>query len=213
MARYNYATKGISVEHAAKAVGISLPISRKTSVEVCAFIRNKSLDKAKALLQAVIDKKIAVPFKRYNRDVGHKKGRIAAGRYPQKTCKEIFKLLESVEANAQFKGLNTANLVIKSIIANAASRPWHYGRQRRRKMKRTNIEIVVEERAVKEKKEEKVEKKEAKKKEKLELTPAKPKEQAKFAGKGKKTPEKEKKSEKKKTKEEKSKKIKEEIKK
>ncbi|MBW2978129.1 50S ribosomal protein L22 [Candidatus Woesearchaeota archaeon] len=170
MARYNYATKGISEEHAAKAVGQSLPISRKTSVEVCAFIRNKSLDRAKSLLQLVINKKIAVPFKKFNKDVGHRKGKIAAGRYPKKTCEEILKLLESVEANAQFKGLNTANLVISSIIANAASRPWHYGRQRRRKMKRTNVEIVVEERA--EKKEEKVKKKETKKEAKPEATQA-----------------------------------------
>jgi len=169
MAKVNYSTKGISTENTAKAFGRALPISKKSSVEICAFIRSKALDKAKILLQAVIDKKIAVPFKRHNKDVGHKKGKIAAGRYPEKACKEILKMLESVEANAQFKGLNTANLVIKSIIANSASRPWHYGRQSRRKMKRTNIEIVVEERAVK--KEEKVEKKKSKKEVKPEATP------------------------------------------
>jgi large subunit ribosomal protein L22 len=176
MAKYNYAAKGMVTEHTAKAVGVGLPISTKTSVEVCSFIRRKNLDKVKNLLKQVIDKKIAVPFKKFNRDVGHKKGKIAAGRYPEKTCIEVLKLLESVEANAQFKGLNTSNLIIKSIIANAANRPWHYGRQRRRKMKRTNIEIIVEERAVKkeEKKEvkaKKVEKKEEPKKEKLTQTP------------------------------------------
>jgi len=164
MARYNYATKGIVPEHTAKAVGVALPISTKTSVEVCGFVKNKTLEKAKLLLQGVIDKKVVVPFKKFNKDVSHKKGKIAAGRYPEKTCKEILKLLESVEANAQFKGLNTANLVIKSIIANSASRSWHYGRQHRRKMKRTNIEVVLEEKALKEEK--KKPKKEAKKEEK-----------------------------------------------
>lgn len=177
MAKYNYAAKGMVTEHTAKAVGVGLPVSTKISVEVCSFIRRKNLEKAKNLLKQAIDKKIAVPFKRFNKNVGHKKGRIAAGRYPEKTCAEILNLLESVEANAQFKGLNTSNLIIKSIIANAASRPWHYGRQHRRRMKRTNIEIIVEERAVKkeEKKEmkaKKVEKKEEpKKKEKPNQTP------------------------------------------
>jgi large subunit ribosomal protein L22 len=158
MSKYNYATKGMLAEHTAKAVGRSLPISTKMSVEICTFIRNKNIAKAKNLLQAVIDKKTAVPFKRYNHDVGHKKGNIAAGRYPKKACEGILKLLEAVEANAQFKGLNTANLVIKNILANIASRPWHYGRQSRRKMKRTNIEVVVEEKAIKEKEEKKTEK-------------------------------------------------------
>lgn len=165
MAKYNYSVKGISPEHTATAVGRTLPISTKQSIEICSFIRNKSLQKAKALLNEVAAKKTAVPFKRF-KAVGHRKGKLAAGRYPIKASKEILKLLESVEANAQFKGLSTANLVINHICAHKASRPWHYGRQRRRKMKRTNIEIIVKEQAIKKeevkakpKKEEKAKKK------------------------------------------------------
>ena len=63
---------------------------------------------------------------------------------------EIIKLMEDVEANAQFKGLNTSNLVIAHISAHKAGKAWHYGRKSRRKMKRTTIEIVVEEKAKKE---------------------------------------------------------------
>jgi len=179
MAKYNYSTNGIVEEHMAKAIGRSLPISTKTSVEICNFIKKRPLNKAKNLLQSVIDKKAAIPFKRFKGNIGHKKGKIATGGYPENACKEIFKMLESVEANAQFKGLNTSNLIIKSIIANAASRPWHYGRQARRRMKRTNIEIVVEEQAVKEDKKEtnakKVETKKEEPKEKPTQT-SKPKE-------------------------------------
>ncbi len=134
-------------EHTARINGKSLPISTKQSIEICNFIRGKNLEKARGLLREVIKHKIAIPYKRFSGDVGHKKGKIAAGRYPENACKAILELLGGVEANAQFKGLNTSNLVISYICPNKASRPWHYGRQRRRKMKRTHIDIIVKETA------------------------------------------------------------------
>lgn len=131
-------------ETQAKVHGKDLSISTKQSIEIANFIRGKNIEKAKNELKKVIEKKLAIPFKRYNRDMGHKKGNIAAGRYPQKAAKEFLNLLNSLESNAQNKGLST-NLVIKIIIPNKASRPWHYGRRRRIKMKRTHIEIIAEE--------------------------------------------------------------------
>ncbi len=59
-------------------------------------------------------------------------------------------LINNVEANAQFKGLNAANLIITHINANKASNVMHFGRKRSRRAKRTNVEIVVQEKAVKE---------------------------------------------------------------
>lgn len=158
-------------EKRARAAGISLPISIKHSVEVCSFIRNKKLESAMEQLREVVAGKRAVPYKRYNRDLAHKKG-MAAGRYPKKTCLEIIKILESVKANAEEKGLGE-NLVIKHVSANKASTPWRYGRHRRRKAKRTHITVVVEEfeerrekkEVLKKKKQEKTEKKIEKKKE------------------------------------------------
>ena len=38
-------------ETCAKATGVALPISTKTSVEICKFIRGKPVDKVKALLE------------------------------------------------------------------------------------------------------------------------------------------------------------------
>ena len=43
------------------------------------------------------------------------------------------------------------------MAAHKASAPWHYGRQRRRKMKRTHIEIVIGEKETKKKNQKKVE--------------------------------------------------------
>lgn len=128
----------------ARAVGMVLPISFKQSVEICNFIENKNVSDAKKLLQNVSEKKLAIPFKRFIFDLGHKK-KIGPGRYPEKASKEFIKLIESVEANAQFKGLNTSNLIITHVSAHKAGKAWHYGRKTRRRMKRTNVEIVVEE--------------------------------------------------------------------
>ena len=140
-----YTFANYNEEHMARAVGVALPISFKQSVEICGFIKNKNVNDAKKLLQNVAEKKTAVPFKRFNFDLGHKK-KIGPGRYPEKASKEFIKLIENAEANAQFKGLNTSNLVIAHISAHKGSKTWHYGRKTRRKMKRTRVEIIVEER-------------------------------------------------------------------
>lgn len=135
----------------ARAIGTSLPISFKQSVEICRFIKNKNVNDVKKILQDVREKKTAIPFRRYNWDLGHKK-KTGPARYPNKASKEFIKLIENVEANAQFKGLNTSNLVIAHISAHKSSKAWHFGRKTRRKMKRTNIEIVVEEKKIAEQK-------------------------------------------------------------
>lgn len=138
----SYSFKEYGKDNMARAIGRALPISFKQSVEICNFIRNRHINDAKSLLNNVILHKRAVPFRRFKKNVGHKT-KIAAGRYPEKACKEILELINSVEANAQFKGLNTANLVIAHINANKAGKTMHFGRKRGRRAKRTNIEIVV----------------------------------------------------------------------
>lgn len=130
-------------ENSAKAQGKSLAISLKHSIEICSFIRGKQLERAKDMLNKVINKKMPVPYKRYNMELAHRK-KIGPGRYPVKTAKAVLNLLESAEANAQVKGLSPAELVISRIVANKGPTAWHYGRKRSRKMKRANIEIFLE---------------------------------------------------------------------
>ena len=68
----------------ARAMAKSLKISPKHCVEICNAIRGMEVTKAKNYLEDVIDMKKSVPFKRHNRQVGHRKGQEgwAAGRYP-----------------------------------------------------------------------------------------------------------------------------------
>ncbi len=132
-------------DNSARAVGNDLSISTKKAIEICSFIRGKSVEKAKILLKQAIEMKQPIPFKRFTDGAGHKKGNMAGGKYPIKACTAILKLLESAEANASYKGLSTDNLIITHIKADKASTPLHYGRQRGRSMKRTHVEISVEE--------------------------------------------------------------------
>jgi len=141
---YRYAG-AYSKETMARAVGKDVVISTKNSVEIAKMIKGMSIEKAKARLQLVIELKKAVPYTRFNDDVAHKKAIGGPGRFPQKTAKEILKILESAEINAQFKGLDTTSMVIQHICAHKAARPWKHGRQGRRKAKRTHFEIILAE--------------------------------------------------------------------
>jgi large subunit ribosomal protein L22 len=175
MAEQKYAFEKFNKELMAKAMGRDAAISTKQAVEISNYLRHRKVSQAKNLLEMAIQKKHAIPFKRFTDGLGHKPGKMAAGRYPVKASKVFLKLLESVEANAQTKGLNTSELEIVHICAHQAHRPVHYGRNSGREFKRTHIELVVQETAEKkrEKKEEKKETKEA------EPVKEKPKEEAK----------------------------------
>lgn len=146
-----YAFSGYNKELMARVVGRDLSISKKQSVEICRWLRHRPLKQAKQLLTEVIAKKRAVPYTRFNWNVGHRPG-IGPGRYPLRSAKEFLALLKSAEANAQVKGLHTGNLVIIHCNSQKAPTPYHYGRQRGTKMKRTHIEIVLQEKAQKEEK-------------------------------------------------------------
>jgi large subunit ribosomal protein L22 len=140
--RYRYSVETDKPE-LVKALGKSLAISTKQSIEICSFIRRKRVAEAKEMLDRVIEQKQAVPYRRFHGDTGHKTG-IGPGRYPIKACKEVRELLGKVEASASQKGLGVDSLVITHVSAQKGGKQFHYGRQRRRMMKRTHIEVVAE---------------------------------------------------------------------
>ncbi|MBU0461748.1 MAG: 50S ribosomal protein L22 [Nanoarchaeota archaeon] len=151
MAQHKYAHQTYDGEKMARAVGRDLSISTKQAIEICSTLRRKNLQQAKALLEEVIAMKRPIWFKRFTNGIGHRKGPGAAGAYPVKASTEFLKLLNSVEVNAQNKGLNTGQLSIIHICAQKASKPMHHGRQRRSEFKRSHIEVVVAEEKIKEK--------------------------------------------------------------
>jgi len=171
--KYNYAFD-VEKQNQVKVVGRDLNISTKQAIEICSFIKKMPLKKARATLEKVEKKKLAIPFKRFTEGAGHKKGvgGTGAGKYPVLASKQFLKLLKSLESNAQNKGLSSELRIIHA-CAQRASTPFHYGRKRRIKMKRTHVELVAEETEP----EKKSEKRTMKKEEAQKQTPKRSKEE------------------------------------
>lgn len=132
-------------ENMAAAVGRDLPISKKHAVEVCAFVRGKPVSWAKQKLEAVLDMKQAVPYRRHNTDLAHKSTTKGPGRYPLTTAKHVLALVKSAEQNAKQKGLSTVKLEICHINAHQAATRSHNGSRVSGVMKRSHVEVVVRE--------------------------------------------------------------------
>jgi len=128
----------IPKENHAKAFGSNLKISPKNAAIICRVIRGKKLKVAKKLLNDLLDKKRALD-----------------GKYYTNATKEIKKLLESCEKNADFMGLDAKNLFV-----HASATHGSLIRRRRRKaafgsrMKMANVEIILIERGTSTKKKE-----------------------------------------------------------
>jgi large subunit ribosomal protein L22 len=152
MARIEYSQK-ISGDNIAKAKANELNMSPKHSIEIATFIRHKRVNDAIAYLNEVIGLKKAIPFRRFNRNVAHKRGlpgSWAAGRYPVKASKAYIRVLESVKKNAEYIGLDADNLEIIHVSANRGRAqksffPRAMGRASPKVRETVNIEVVVRE--------------------------------------------------------------------
>ena len=150
MAKINYAFTDDDKSKTAKALGRSLKISPKHAVEICNRIRGMKVEKAEAYLEDVIEMKTAVPFKRHNKKVGHRRGigGWPTGRYPVKAAKQILDILKNAEANAEYKGLDTENLKIMHISSHRGYviRGWTpraFGRASPFNTPTTHIQVVL----------------------------------------------------------------------
>jgi len=88
--------------------------SPKAAREVCETIKGMTITQAKNFLEDVIAKKQVVPFRRYIKKVAHKRSQFKfhAGGYPVKAASEVLRAIENLEANAEFKGLDTEKMII-----------------------------------------------------------------------------------------------------
>jgi large subunit ribosomal protein L22 len=111
---YSIAEERLDPEKTVKASAREIRVSHKAAREVCKTIKGMMLTQAKKYLQDVMDKRKAVPYKRYTKKLGHHHGLTKAfvGRYPIKTAKYVLRLLEGAEANAENKGLDTDRMRI-----------------------------------------------------------------------------------------------------
>ena len=97
----------------ARAYGRDLNVSPKSGRNVAKAIKGMPVGRAKQFLQDVADLKTPVPFTVRKRKIAHRRGQgFGPGKYPVKVCEHFLKVLESAEANAEYKGLDTETLVI-----------------------------------------------------------------------------------------------------
>lgn len=135
----------------AKVFGRNLRISPKHSVEISRALKGMMVEDAKTFLVRVQEKKEAVPFRKHKKKVGHKRlFKWYAGRYPVKASKRFYELLEEVESNAEYKGLDTERLRIIHVSAYKGRTfpgyiPRAYGRATPYNHETTNVELIVKE--------------------------------------------------------------------
>ena len=123
----------------AMARGISLSISKKHSMALCKFIKNKSIDAALADLEEVLKFKKAVPFKG---EIPHRHGDMMSVRYPLNAARVFITVLKGLKGNALANGMNLESTRIVSGSASWASRPH---RKDGARFKRTHLTLCAKE--------------------------------------------------------------------
>merc|ERR1712093_497160 len=121
-----YAQRPRDEETSCKSKGSDLRVHFKNTRETAQAIKNMKLNDAKKYLEDVIDKKRAIPFRRFCGGVGSTAQAAAAGsttgqgRWPKKSCEFLLGLLRNAEANAEVKDLEMDKLFITHIQVNRA---------------------------------------------------------------------------------------------
>ena len=135
-------------EKTSKAIGKELHISKKHAHEISSVLKGMRLNAARELLEDVSALKRAVPYKRYIRNIPHRKG-MCTGRYPQKAAREFLRVLQNAENNARYKGLDSENLRISHIATKKGHTfrgafPRAQGRATPKNHETVSVEMVLE---------------------------------------------------------------------
>ncbi|KAI9816634.1 MAG: 60S ribosomal protein L17 [Thelocarpon impressellum] len=119
-----YAATQIQPSKSARARGAYLRVSFKNTRETAQAINGWKLGRAVTYLENVKGHKEAVPMRRYAGGTGRsaqgKQFGVTRARWPEKSAEFLLTLLKNAEANADTKGLDTGNLIVKHIQVNQA---------------------------------------------------------------------------------------------
>lgn len=149
---YSISEEDLDPEKTVKASAREIRVSHKAAREVCTTIEGMMLGKAKQYLSDVIDKRKPVPYRRFTKKLGHRRGveKTFVGRYPIKTAKHVLRVLEGAEANAENKGLDVDRLQVFHAAASQGMKmkrfkPRAQGRSSPRNEILSHIEVVLKE--------------------------------------------------------------------
>jgi large subunit ribosomal protein L22 len=147
-----YTESAFDPETTARAMAHELHISPKHAYEICRAIKGKKVVDAETYLEDVLEQKVVVPFKRYKRKVGHRKGltKWYAGRYPVKATSEILKLLRHAKGGAEYKGLDPEAMRVWRVATKKGRTirgimPRAFGRATPKNTETVTVEIVLKE--------------------------------------------------------------------
>ncbi len=155
MPRWSYSLKFRDESKIAKAMLWDVPVHPKIMAEVARAIRGMKLSEAKAYLERVIRLEEPVPFRRAHGKQAHRRGLAdkwgwPVGRYPVKAAKYMLKLLDNVENNAEYKGLDPEKLRIIHVAAHKGITlkrwmPRAWGRATPKNRVHSHVEVIVRE--------------------------------------------------------------------
>jgi large subunit ribosomal protein L22 len=150
---YSYSYEHFDKTRQVRAALREKSISHKHAREIAIALRGMSIERTRVFLEDVIARKIAVPFRRHNNEVAHRSNiqdGFFAGRFPQKTAKEILKLLDNLESNAEYKGMDLERLRIVSAVVHKGTKlerftPRAMGRTSPKFDTLVHVELVAQE--------------------------------------------------------------------
>lgn len=154
MPSWGYSLRSLNLDPERTAIASlrDVDMSMKKAVEVCSSIKGLTLEEARRLLRDVIALRRPIPYRRYFKKGSHKRQLQGwhSGGYPVRVCRYLLKLLDSVEANAEHKGLDTSRLVIVHAAVQKGRRiprymPRAFGRATRWGRQLVHVEIAVRE--------------------------------------------------------------------
>ena len=151
MGGWNYAFQNFDSTKHVRAAIREKTISHKHAREIAVAIKGLSLEKARDYLLSVVELKRSIPFRRYKNQVGHKSDPgVMSGRYPQKAATEILKLLDNLESNAEYKGIDLDRLKIINATVHKGRLlkrfiPRAMGRASPKNNAFTHVELVAQE--------------------------------------------------------------------
>ncbi len=151
MGRFDYAFQYYDSARHTRASIREADISHKHAREIAHRISGMRLEKARDFLQRVANLESAVPMQRFKRQVGHKSDPgVMAGRYPQKSARQFLKLIDNLEANAEYKGMDLDRLRIVNATSHKGVTvkrftPRAMGRATPKNNVLTHVELVAQE--------------------------------------------------------------------
>jgi large subunit ribosomal protein L22 len=153
MPQFGYAFQSYDKTRHVRASIREKDISHKHARELAVAIKGRSIENAREFLEKVVARAEAVPYRRYNNEVAHRsniRDGFFAGRFPKKAASEFLRLLDNLESNAEYKGMDLDRLRIVNAAVHKGTKlqrfqPRAMGRSSPKFDTLVHVELVAQE--------------------------------------------------------------------